>query len=73
MNGSQARLLLDGAMAFTDHIPMTPKEHKKREEAYVILKNIINAEYLTEYPTVFEERSKDIEKWTEYMERGVKE
>lgn len=70
MNGSQARLLLDGAFAFTEHIPMTPKEHRKREDAYAVLKNIINASYLETYETRFEELSPDINEWTEYKSRG---
>lgn len=73
MNGSQARLLLDGAFAFTEHIPMTPKEHRKREDAYAVLRNIINTSYLETYETRFEELSPDIMKWTEYKNRGENE
>lgn len=72
MNGSQARLLLDGAFAFTEHIPMTAKEHEKRHRAYATLKEIINESYLENYETVFEERT-DVEKWTEYKSRGIEE
>ena len=70
MNGSQARLLLDGALAFTEHIPMTSKEHQKRKDAYTVLRDIINTSYLETYETRFEELSPDINEWTEYKARG---
>lgn len=72
MNGRQARLLLDGAFAFTEHIPLTMKQHRKRADAYTILKEIINEGYEDEYPTQFE-KYEHPEEWAHYKEKGVRE
>ena len=65
MNGRQARLLLDGAFSFTEHIPMTSKEHRKRYKAYCILKEIINIAYNEDYQTQYQKYNHP-EEWSKY-------
>lgn len=55
MNGKQARLLLDGALAFTQHIPLNSKEHERLNKAYFTFIETINKANETEYKTHFEE------------------